>query len=160
VDKFPLNFLHLGVIATLFPMTRIVHCRRDPIDTCLSCYFQNFADPFPFKQDLGDLGVYYRQYQRLMDHWAQVLPLKIFDLSYEELIAAQEAVSRRLVAFCGLEWDERCLRFNETERPVRTASALQVRKPMYGNAVGRWKRYEPYLQPLLEALGGVDARLD
>jgi tetratricopeptide (TPR) repeat protein len=152
IDKFPLNFLHLGVIATLFPKARIVHCVRDPLDTCLSCYFQNFADAFPFKQDLGDLGGYYRQYQRLMQHWRILLPVPIFELHYEELTTCQEPVSRRLVEYCGLEWNERCLRFNETERPVRTASALQVRKPMYSSAVGRWKRYEPYLQPLVEAL--------
>jgi hypothetical protein len=153
VDKMPFNFLHLGVIATLLPKARVVHCRRDPIDTCLSCFFQNFAEPHPFALDLAHLGHYYREYERLMAHWAEVLPLPVFKLSYEELTADQEAVSRRLVEFCGLEWDERCLRFNETERHVRTASALQVRRPLYRTSVGRWKRYERHLAPLLEALG-------
>jgi tetratricopeptide (TPR) repeat protein len=153
VDKMPFNFLHLGMIATLFPRARIVHCRRDPIDTCLSCYFQNFGEPYGFTLDLGHLGAYYREYERLMEHWMALLPVPIFSLSYEELTMHQEAVSRRLIAFCGLEWDERCLRFNETERSVRTASTLQVRKPMYQSAVGRWKRYEAHLGPLLEALG-------
>jgi len=152
VDKMPFNFLHLGLIATLFPKARIVHCRRDSVDTCLSCFFQNFGEPHGFTLDLAHLGAYYREYERLMAHWHRVLPAPIFDLCYEELTADQEAVSRRLVAHCGLEWDERCLRFNETERAVRTASTLQVRKPIYRSAVGRWKRYEKHLGPLLEAL--------
>jgi Flp pilus assembly protein TadD len=156
VDKNPLNFLHLGLIATLFPQARLIHCRRHPADTCLSCFFQNFAGPFPFVRDLRHLGVYYREYERLMDHWRRVLPTPFFELHYEELTANQEAVSRRLIAFCGLEWDERCLRFHETERPVWTASALQVRRPMYGSAVGRWKRYEAQLQPLLAFLRGQE----
>jgi tetratricopeptide (TPR) repeat protein len=153
VDKAPFNFLHLGVIATLFPRARIIHCRRDPVDTCLSCYFQNFGEPLAFSLDLRHLGLYYREYERLMDHWARVLPVPVFELRYEELTADQEAVSRRLVEFCGLDWDERCLRFHDTRRPVRTASTLQVRRPMYRSAVGRWKRYEAHLGPLLEALG-------
>jgi tetratricopeptide (TPR) repeat protein len=153
IDKYPLNFLHLGLIATLFPKAQIIHCRRDPIDTCLSCHFQNFAGPFPFTKDLRHLGLYYREYERLVAHLATVLPLPIFELSYEELTAEQEATSRRLVAFCGLEWDERCLRFHETERPVWTASVLQVRQPLYPSSVRRWKRYESHLRPLLDALG-------
>ena len=154
VDKNPLNFLHLGVIATLFPKAQIIHCRRDPLDTCISCYFRNFADPFPFKLDLRHLGHYYREYERLMAHWSRVLPMPVFDLKYEELVAEQEAVSRQLVAHCGLEWDERCLRFHETGRPVRTASALQVRRPISKSAIGRWKRYEKHLGPLFETLRG------
>ena len=153
VDKMPFNFLHLGMVATLFPRAKIVHCRRDAVDTCLSCYFQNFGEPHGFTLDLAHLGAYYREYERLMVHWLEVLPIPIFDLCYEELTADQEAVSRRLISFCGLDWDDRCLRFNETERAVRTASNLQVRKPMYRSAVGRWKRYEAHLGPLLEALG-------
>jgi hypothetical protein len=114
---------------------------------------QDFGDPLPFGQDLRHLGHHYREYERLMAHWARALPLPVFELNYEELTAEQEAVSRRLVAFCGLEWDDRCLRFHETDRPVLTASALQVRRPMYRSSVGRWKRYEKHLGPLLEALG-------
>jgi Flp pilus assembly protein TadD len=154
VDKAPLNFRYLGLIRMLFPRARIIHCRRDPIDTCLSCYFRNFADAFPFARDLRSLGHFYRQYERLMAHWARVLPGPSFELPYEELTANQEEVSRRLVAFCGLEWDERCLRFHDTRRTVRTASALQVRRPMYRSSVGRWRRYEAHLGPLLEALRG------
>jgi Flp pilus assembly protein TadD len=152
VDKTPVNGMHLGLIATLFSQARVVHCRRNPIDTCLSCYCQNFARPHPYTLDLADLGVFCREFNRLMAYWSSVLPLRLFELDYEHLTADQEPVSRRLVAHLGLDWDERCLRFYETERPVRTASLLQVRKPMYQSAVGRWKRYEKHLQPLLEAL--------
>jgi len=153
VDKMPFNFHYLGLIATLFPRARIIHCRRDPIDTCLSCFIQNFGEPHGFTLDLRHLGQFYREYERLMAHWTRVLPVPVFNLSYEELTADQEVVSRRLIAFCGLAWDERCLRFNETPRAVRTASTLQVRQPMYRSAVGRWKRYEAHLRPLIEALG-------
>jgi tetratricopeptide (TPR) repeat protein len=158
VDKLPANHLHLGLIATLLPRARIIHCRRDALDTCLSCYFQNFTDPHPFAFDLGQLGQYYREYERLMARWAKVLPVPIFDLPYESLTADQEAVSRRLLAFCGLEWDDRCLHFHETNRPIRTASALQVRQPMYRTSVGRWKHYAAHLKPLLEALAGETDR--
>lgn len=152
VDKAPNNYFHLGVIVTLFPRSRIIHCRRDPVDTCLSCFFQNFANPYPYTHDLAHLGLYYREYERLMAHWARVLPAPILELQYEDLIADQEQWSRRMIEFCGLEWDDRCLRFAETQRPVRTASALQVRKPIYKSSMGRWRRYEQHLEPLLEAL--------
>jgi tetratricopeptide (TPR) repeat protein len=158
IDKQPFNFLHLGLIAALFPRSRIVHCRRDPVDTCLSCFVQYFGKPHPFALDLAHLGHYFREYERLMDHWRRVLKVPVFELHYEELTTDQETVSRRLVEFCGLEWDERCLRFHETRRPVRTASTLQVRRPMYRSSVGRWKRYEAHLGPLLEALGDTRPR--
>src|SRR5262245_59358707 len=101
----PLNFLGLGFIATLFPRARIVHCRRDPVDTCLSCYFRDFTASFTFKYNLDHLGTYYREYERLMEHWRRVLPVPIFEQQYEELTNEPEAISRRLVAFCGLPWD-------------------------------------------------------
>ena len=151
-DKAPFNFFHLGLIAALFPQSRIIHCRRDPVDTCLSCYFQNFTEPYPFTLDLEHLGQYYREYERLMTHWSSVLPVPILDLHYEELTSAQEDVSRRLIAFCGLPWDERCLRFYDNPRVVRTFSSLQVHQPMHRGSVGRWKNYEAHLQPLLDAL--------
>jgi hypothetical protein len=150
-DKLPVNFLHLGLIATLFPRARIIHCRRDPLDVCVSCYTSYFRG-LHFTWDLNDLGQYYRQYERLMAHWRTVLPLPILDVVYEELVADPEAVSRELVAFCGLDWDARCLAFHENPRAVHTVSALQVRRPMYTNSVGRWRRYAAHLQPLLEAL--------
>ncbi len=146
------NFLHLGVIATLFPKARIIHCRRDPLDLCLSCYFQNFND-LNFSWDLDDIAAYYVSYVKLMDHWSKVLPLRIHKVSYEELVSDQEAVTRALLAYCGLPWDARCLSFFETRRVVRTASSVQVRKPISGQAVGRWKKYQAHLGPLFKALG-------
>jgi tetratricopeptide (TPR) repeat protein len=154
VDKMPLNFLGLGFIAALFPRARIIHCRRDPLDTCLSCFFRNFATSFPFKNDLVQLGRLYRDYERLMAHWRAVLAMPSFEVQYEELTAEPEPIIRRLVEFCGLDWNERCLRFHETQRPVRTASMLQVRRPIYRSAIGRWKHYEQQLQPLIAALRG------
>ena len=146
------NFLHLGVIATLFPRARIIHCRRDPIDTCLSCYFQNFQN-VDFACSLEDIGAYYNAYETLMAHWSRVLPLEIHEVRYEELIQDQEAVTRKLLSYCGLDWDERCLAFYETRRAVRTASAIQVRKPISGRAIGRWRHYRSHLGPLFRALG-------
>lgn len=160
VDKFPANFLHLGLIITLFPNARIIHCRRNPLDTCLSCYFQNFKDPLPYTFDLTHLGQYYCEYTRLMQHWAKVLPSPLFDLSYEELTGEPEAISRRLVDFCGLDWDDRCLQFHDRERVVRTASNLQVRRPVSRSSVGRWKHYVAYIQPLHEELRGGTVQLD
>jgi tetratricopeptide (TPR) repeat protein len=157
VDKLPANFLNLGLIATLFPQARIIHCRRDPLDTCLSCYFQNFGGPVPHALDLEHLGRYYRAYERLMAHWARVLPVPVFELPYEELTAEPEMVSRRLIAFCGLAWDQQCLRFHQIERLVRTASLLQVRRPIYRSSVGRWRNYAAFLGPLIEAMGGPKA---
>ena len=151
-DKAPLTYLHLGLLAVLYPRARVIHCRRDPRDVCLSCYFHYFrrAD---FAWDLGDLGRYYRACERLMEHWRAVLPVQMLDVVYEDLVAHQEAVTRQLVAFCGLQWDDRCLTFYESRRPVQTASKLQVRRPIYTTSVGRWRRYEAHLGPLLEALG-------
>ena len=150
-DKAPLTYLHLGLLAVLYPRARVIQCRRDPRDVCLSCYFQYFQRAH-FAWDLGDLGRYYRAYERLMDHWRAVLPVPLLDVVYEEVVAHQEAESRRLVAFCGLPWDDRCLRFYESRRPVQTASKLHVRRPIYTTSVGRWRRYEKHLGPLLEAL--------
>jgi tetratricopeptide (TPR) repeat protein len=153
VDKMTINFLHLGLIAVLFPKARIIHCRRDPRDTCLSCFFHNFASTgLNFTFSLQDLGCYYQQYERLMDHWRKVLPIPIFELPYEDLVGAPEQWTRALLQHCGLEWDDHCLSFHQTERQVTTASALQVRQPMYTRSVGRWKPYEAHLQPLLKAI--------
>ncbi|HWY85705.1 MAG TPA: sulfotransferase [Gemmataceae bacterium] len=145
------NFVHLGVIATLFPRARIIHCRRDPLDICLSCYFQNFQSDFACS--LEDSGAYYRSYEKLMSHWSRVLPLAIHEAVYEDLIHDQEAVTRKMLAYCGLEWDERCLTFFNTRRAVQTASAVQVRKPISAKGIGRWRNYRSHLGPLLRALG-------
>jgi tetratricopeptide (TPR) repeat protein len=154
IDKMPLNFLRLGLIATLFPRAAIIYCRRDPRDVCLSCLMHYFRG-YNFACTLEDLGAYYREHVRLMEHWRQVLPLAIFEVVYEDLVANQESVSRRLVEFCGLEWNSRCLRFHESRRPVRSASALEVRQPVYATSVGRWQRYARHLEPLFMALGDI-----
>ncbi len=153
-DKMPHNFLRLGLIALLLPDARIVHCRRDPLDTCLSCYFQHFGSPYEFAYDLENLGAYYRDYEALMAHWGEVLPGAMLELQYEDLVADQEGVSREIVAFCGLEWDDRCLAFHDTLRPVRTASQWQVRQPLFASSLGRWRHYEKHLGPLRAALEG------
>lgn len=155
-DKLPLNFLNLGLIALLFPRATVIHCRRDPLDTCLSCYFARFSHHLSFTFSLGDLGAYYRGYRRMMEHWRDVLPIPILDVEYEALVENQEDVSRQIVAHCGLAWDERCLAFHETERAVHTASAWQVRQPIYSTAVKRRQHYEQFLGPLRAALDGSD----
>jgi tetratricopeptide (TPR) repeat protein len=152
-DKHPTNFRHLGLIAALMPAARIIYCRRDPMDTCLSCFMQNFEAPIPWAWDLTSLGGYYRQYDRLMRHWLTVLPMQIFPFVYEEAVLDLEGVARRLLAFCDLPWEERCLAFHRTERPILTASRWQVRQPIYDSSVGKWRHYEQYLGPLRSALG-------
>jgi hypothetical protein len=156
VDKMPQNFLHLGLIALLFPKARVVHCVRDPLDTCLSCYTTAFAVPHDYARDLGHLGRYYRAYARLMQHWRRVfeaLDRPLLELPYEDVVADLEGRTRTLLAFVGLPWDERCLRFHETRRDVGTASYDQVRRPIYNTSIGRWKRFERHLGPLKAALG-------
>jgi tetratricopeptide (TPR) repeat protein len=145
------NFVYLGMIATALPRTRVLYCRRDPRDTCLSCYFQNFQG-MDYAFSLEDIAAYYNQYERLMNHWREVAPLPILDVPYEDLIADPEEVIRGMLAHCGLDWDERCLAFYNTRRPVQTASTLQVRKPLSPKSIGRWKNYAAHLEPLLQAL--------
>ena len=151
-DKMPHNYLHLGLIELLFPDAHIVHCVRHPLDTCLSIYSQHFNTFHAYAHDLSDLGEYYRQYRRLMQFWRETLSLPMFEFRYEEAVADPERGIRELVAFCGLDWDENCLRFHETRRTVNTPSSEQVREPMYTRSVGRWKHYETFLGPLIAAL--------
>jgi tetratricopeptide (TPR) repeat protein len=152
-DKMPLNFRFVGLIHLILPNAQIVHCRRDPLDTCLSCFAQNFSRGQDWSYDLEDLGRYYRGYERLMSHWReQTPPGRLLEISYEALVADLEGESRRLLAFCGLPWDSACLSFHETRRQVRTASVAQVRQPIYPRSVGRAVRYRPYLGPLMAAL--------
>lgn len=151
-DKMTGNYLRLGLIALLLPKAAIIHCRRDPLDTCLSCYFQNFANGLNFTYDLGHLGLVYRQYDRLMAHWSRALPVPILELRYEDLIADPEATSKRIVDFCNLPWNERCLNFHDTTRQVRTASFWQVRQPVYATSIGRWCPFAHHLGPLFEML--------
>jgi tetratricopeptide (TPR) repeat protein len=151
-DKLPGNHQHLGVIALLFPKARVVHCMRDPRDDCLSIYFQHLAEGVGWAHDLRSLGHYYRQYERLMAHWRSVLDIPMLEIRYEELVTNQEAVSRQLIEFIGLDWDARCLAFHETQRVVATPSYDQVREPMYTSSMARWKNYESAIGPLITAL--------
>jgi len=152
-DKMPFNFLWVGLVHLLFPRARIVHCRRNPIDTCLSIYFTQFSQSWGYASERGDLVFYYRQYQRLMDHWRAVLPPdRLLEVDYEEATARPEETARRLVAFIGLPWDPACLRPERNADAVRTASKWQARQPNYRNSVERWRHYEPWLGELRELL--------
>ena len=150
-DKATRNFELLGLIRLTFPDARIIHCRRHPVDTCLSIYFTNLQGRHDYAWDLGDAAFFYRQYERLMDHWRRVLPAYRFtEVQYETLVADREAETRRLVAFCGLDWDDACLTPEQNTRMVRTASVWQARQPVYKTSVERWRRYEPWLGELSE----------
>ncbi len=152
-DKMPHNFLSLGLIHAAFPNARILHVRRHPVDTCLSIYFQNFNCAHSYSFDMEELVVHYREYQRLMAHWRRVLPADRFlEFDYETLVADQEQMSRKLIDFCGLEWDEACLRYYEDGRAVKTPSLHQVRQKMYSSSVERWRNYKPYIAPLMKLL--------
>ena len=153
-DKMPANFRLIGLIGLILPNARILHCTRDPVDTCFSCYTKQFSGQQDFAYDLEELGVYYRAYETLMAHWRAVMPSsRLMDVRYEALVDDLEGEARRLVAFCGLPWDAACLDFHATARSVRTASANQVRKPIYRTSLERWRPYERHLAPLVQALG-------
>ncbi len=151
-DKNPLNFEHLGLIRLMFPSARVIHCRRDPMDLCLSIYFQHFSERHDFAYSFSDIAKYHRQYEQLMAHWHSVFPGRIHDLQYEDLVADLEPVSRALFTYLDLEWDASCLEFHRTVRPVGTASHWQVRQPLYSRSVERWRSYEPCLAELRAAL--------
>ena len=153
IDKMPHNFELLAFISLVLPNARVVHCRRDPMDNCTSCFMHNFSDAHGYNADLTKLGQYYRQYDRLMNHWSKILPIAIHDMQYERTVDDLEAQARGLIAFLGVEWDEACLNFHETKRTVRTPSRWQVRQPIYSTSVERWKRYGNALDPLRAALG-------
>jgi tetratricopeptide (TPR) repeat protein len=149
VDKAPINSDYLGVIHSVFPNARIIYMRRDPIDTCLSCYFQHFSPAHNFAMSLSDLAHYYREHTRLVAHWRAVLPPEsMMDVPYEELVADQEKWTRKILEFLGLTWDARCLNFHETKRQVATASYWQVRQKIFRSSVGRWRNYEKFVEPL------------
>ncbi|MFA5082430.1 MAG: sulfotransferase, partial [Hydrogenophilaceae bacterium] len=153
IDKQPLNFLNIGAIHAVFPNARIVHCRRHPIDACLSIYFQDFDDSQAYKWDLDGLVVFYEQYQRLMAHWRAVLPPgTLYDLQYEALVDDVEGESKKLMTFLGLDWEPGQLDFHKQERTVFTPSKWQVRQPIYKTSKDRWRRYEKHLGPLLDLL--------
>jgi len=155
VDKMPHNFETLGLIALLFPKARIIHCKRDPMDNCMSIFTHHFNKAHGYSSNLENLGRYYREYDRLMAHWKTALPLQIFEVQYEKMVADQEALTRKLIEFLGLEWDDACLNFHETERSVQTFSKWQVRQPIYTTSIKRWKHYEKHLDALKSALGDL-----
>ena len=153
IDKMPNNFQHIGLIHLILPKAKIIDARRHPMAGCFSCYKQLFARGQTFTYDLDKLGRYYRDYVILMDHWDAVLPGRVHRVQYEDMVENTEAEIRRLLAYCGLEFEERCLRFFETERAIRTPSAEQVRRPVYREGLEHWRHFEKHLEPLRQALG-------
>ena len=152
-DKMPANYMALGLISLILPNAKIIHVKRNPVDTCLSCFTRLFNRHQDATYDLAELGRHYRNYERLMQHWRSILPEGAFiDVQYEDIVTDMEGQARRLIDYVGLEWHEACLDFHKTKRSVRTASVTQVRQPIYKTSVERWRHYEPYLAPLLEQL--------
>lgn len=157
VDKLPENFLRIGLIRRMLPNAKIIHSVRDPIDTCVSCYSKLFTTGQHFSYDMAELGRYYRLYAKLMAHWRSVLPPDaMLDVAYEDVVDDLEGQARRMIDYCGLPWDDRCLGFHKTVRPVKTASAVQVRKPLFRSSLQRWRRFEAPIGPLLQALTTED----
>jgi len=151
-DKMPNNFASVGLIALILPNAKIVNARRHPLDSCMGCFKQLFYKGQSFTYDLVELGEYYLEYQRLMDYWHEILPGKVLDVDYENMVADQDKQTRRLIEYCELPWEDECLRFYETDRAVITASSEQVRQPIYAGSVNSWRRFEPHLGPLIEVL--------
>ncbi|MBE9525220.1 MAG: tetratricopeptide repeat protein [Chloroflexi bacterium] len=155
IDKMPGNFMNLGLIEMLFPNARIIHCMRNPLDTCLSAYFQDFSRSHPYSYDLSNLALYYNNYRKVMDHWRSVIKLPIIDVHYEDVVSNQEDMSRKLIEFCGLEWEPNCLEFHKTDRFVGTASYDQVRQPIYKKSMQRWKKYEDKISQLIDGIDPI-----
>jgi len=155
VDKMPHNFLQIGLISLLFPEAKIIHCVRNPLDNCLSIYFQAFIWAHDYAVDLSNIGFFYNEYQRIMKHWDSVIDLPMLTVKYEDMISDQEAMTRKLLDFCDLEWDESVMKFYDSKRDVGTASYDQVRQPIYQTSKERWKNYEKHLAPLMSKLKSV-----
>lgn len=155
IDKMPNNFAHVGLIHLILPNAKIIDARRHPLACCFSNFKQHFARGQAFSYDLGDMGRYYADYVALMAHFDDVLPGRVHRVIYEQMVDDTEAQVRALLDYCGLEFDERCLRFFENDRAVRTASSEQVRRPIYREGVDQWRHYEAWLGPLKDALGPV-----
>ncbi|MBC8284604.1 MAG: sulfotransferase [Nitrospinae bacterium] len=151
-DKLPENFRYIGIIKLILPNARVIHCRRNPMDTCFSIFKHLFSQGHEYSYDLEILGKYYNLYRNLMKHWHNVLPGFIYDINYEDLVADQALETRALLKYCGLDWDDACLEFYRTKRQVRTASSEQVRRPIYKDSIQLWKKYENQLAPLIEEL--------
>jgi tetratricopeptide (TPR) repeat protein len=160
IDKLPFNFLYAGLIHLALPKAKIVNLQRHPMDTCFAVFKQLFRDAYPFSYDLDELGQYYIAYHRLMQHWNAVMPGVIHTIRYEALVADVESESRRLLEFCDLPWEDQCLRFHENRQASTTASALQVRQPVYASSVGKWRHHQRQLAPLQRRLedAGIDTR--
>ncbi len=158
IDKMPNNFPSIGFLSLILPQAKVIDARRHPLDACLSCYRQLFAKGQAFTYDLTEIGEYYLQYQRMMDHWAAVLPGRVLTVQYEEVVSDFGAQVRRLLAFCGLPWEDACLKFYESERPVRTPSSEQVRQPIYRRSVGHWRNYAAQLDELLTVIAPIRDR--
>ena len=153
-DKMPANYFALGMIHLMLPNAKIIHVKRNAADTCVSCFTRLFNRHQSATYELHELGRHYANYARLMAHWRHVLPASSFlEVQYEDIVADMQGQARRLIDWCGLEWDDACLAFHKNERSIRTASVAQVRQPIYGSSVERWRHYEGYLEPLLSALG-------
>ncbi|MDC0088532.1 sulfotransferase [Porticoccaceae bacterium] len=155
IDKLPNNFLYVGLILMAMPKAKIINTQRNPIDNCFGCFKQLWAEGQNFTYDLVDLGRYYRDYYRLMNHWQQVFPEQIYSVNYEAVVADLETNIEALLTYCGLPMEQQCLRFHETQRAVNTASSEQVRQPLYASAVAYWKHFDAHLQPLKDALGDL-----
>lgn len=154
VDKMPSNFFYAGLIHLALPNAKIIHMRRDPLDTCLSCFFQLFTESLTFSYDLGELGRFYRRYRTVMEHWRSVLPMHaMLDVDYEAVVGDPEGQTRRILDFVGLAWDDACLQFHSRKSTVLTASVAQVRRPIYRSSIGRREGYEAYLGPLIREIG-------
>ena len=155
IDKNPNNFPSIGLIRLVLPNAKIIDARRYPLDSTLSCYRQLFAKGQTFVYDLIEIGEYFLQYQRMMDHWHQVLPDRVLTVQYEDVVTDLEGQVRRLLAYCELPWEDACVRFHETERPIRTASSEQVRQPIYSKSIHFWRNYEAHLGELIDVLKPV-----
>ncbi len=160
IDKLPFNYLYAGLIHLALPQAKIVSVRRNPLDTCYAVYKQLFKDAYPFSYDLTELGKYYAAYDRLMRHWDAVMPGVVLTVHYEDVVADVRGQAQRLLQHCALGWDERCVRFHENARASTTASALQVRQPVYDTSIGRWRRYADQLEPLRLQLAAAGIACD
>jgi hypothetical protein len=150
-DKLPENFNYLGLLAAMFPNATVIHCRRDLRDVAISCWMTDFR-VIPYASDFHHLSRRFHDYVEIMNHWRKVLPIKIHDVQYEMVIADFEAVARRLISICGLDWHPDCLEFHRNARPIATASVTQVRQPIYKSSLDRWRNYEHELKDLFEML--------
>jgi len=151
-DKMPGNFTKIGIIALSLPEAKIIHCKRDPMDTCFSCYRTLFSHGHEWTYNLEELGRFYKVYRRIMEHWEEVLPEQFIEVEYEKLVENFQEEAKKIVTYCDLEWHPNCANFWKTERTVATASMMQVRKPIYKTSIGRWKKYEKFLEPLIKIL--------